>query len=210
MIKLTKRLAAVASLVPAGARVADVGCDHGYVCAYLVSKGIALSAVATDVHAGPLHSCQSLIDTMGLRSVIDVRLCNGLEAVDAAECDTVILAGMGGELIAEILGACPYIKEKTLILQPMTHAEAVRQFLFENGFFIDTDRIVAEGRRHYNVLRALPGSEPIHYSQADLYLGNITDFSDTEYFVRLLHTLENKQKGGADYSAVIDRIKEKL
>lgn len=210
MISLSERLSAVASLVTPGSRIADIGCDHGYVSAYLVSGGIAVSAVAADVNIGPLKSCQSLIDSMGLGCFVDVRLCNGLDGIDEAECDTVIIAGMGGELIASILAKCPYIKKKSLVLQPMTHPEAVREYLFKNGFEIEHDIIVAEGRRSYCVIRAVPGSAPVEYNQVDLYLGRIQDFSDKNYFNKLKNTLENRQKGGADYSAVIDRIKEIL
>lgn len=210
MISLSERLSAVASLVKPGSRIADIGCDHGYVTAYLVSGGTAVSAVAADVNIGPLRSCQSLIDSMGLGSFVDVRLCNGLDGIGEDECDTVIIAGMGGELIASILEKCPYIKSKELVLQPMTHPEAVRRFLFENAFEIERDIIVAEGRRSYCVIRAVPGEKAVDYDQVDLYLGKIDDFSDKNYFIRLKNTLENRQKGGADYSAVIERIKEIL
>lgn len=210
MISLSERLSAVASLVKPGSRIADIGCDHGYVTAYLVSGGTAVSAVAADVNIGPLRSCQSLIDSMGLGSFVDVRLCNGLDGIGEDECDTVIIAGMGGELIASILEKCPYIKSKELVLQPMTHPEAVRRFLFENAFEIERDIIVAEGRRSYCVIRAVPGGKVVDYDQVDLYLGKIDDFSDKNYFIRLKNTLENRQKGGADYSAVIERIKEIL
>lgn len=210
MIKLNNRLAAVASLVQKGAHIADVGCDHGYVCAYLVAGGIAAHAIATDVHAGPLKACQSLIDSMGLRSVIDVRLCDGFQGVEAQAFDTAIIAGMGGELMERILADCPYITEKVLILQPMTHIEVVRRFLFENGFRIDTDRIVNEGRHAYAVLRAVPDGRPTAYTQPDLYLGKCPDFSNRPYYVHMLHDLENKQKSGADYSAVISKIKENI
>lgn len=210
MISLSERLSAVASLVKPGSRIADIGCDHGYVTAYLVSGGTAVSAVAADVNIGPLRSCQSLIDSMGLGSFVDVRLCNGLDGIGEDECDTVIIAGMGGELIASILEKCPYIKSKELVLQPMTHPEAVRRFLFENAFEIERDIIVSEGRRSYCVIRAVPGGKVVDYDQVDLYLGKIDDFSDKNYFIRLKNTLENRQKGGADYSAVIERIKEIL
>lgn len=210
MISLSERLSAVASLVKPGSRIADIGCDHGYVTAYLVSGGTAVSAVAADVNIGPLRSCQSLIDSMGLGSFVDVRLCNGLDGIGEDECDTVIIAGMGGELIASILEKCPYIKSKELVLQPMTHPEAVRKFLFENAFEIERDIIVAEGRRSYCVIRAVPGGKVADYDLVDLYLGKIDDFSEKNYFTKLKNTLENRQKGGADYSAVIERIKEIL
>ena len=210
MITLTPRLQAVADLVPPGSLVADIGCDHGYVSAYLVQQGIAPQVVAADVCPGPLSACRRLVADLGLADQIHARLCSGLTEIEDGECQTVVLAGMGGELIVDILTACPYIHKKTLILQPMTHPEVVRQFLFTNGFGIDCARVVPEGRHHYLVLRATPGAAPAVYSQADLYLAGITDFSDRAYFDQLLRYLRNRQKGGADTGAVIRAIEEKL
>ena len=130
MIGLTPRLQAVADMVPPGCAVADIGCDHGYVSAYLVQQGIAPRVVAADVRPSPLGACRRLVEELGLTFQIQTRLCSGLTDIADTECDAVILAGMGGELIAEILSACPYIHKKTLILQPMSHPEVVRQFLY--------------------------------------------------------------------------------
>ena len=154
MIGLTPRLQTVADMVPPGCAVADIGCDHGYVSAYLVQQGIAPCVVAADVRPGPLSACRRLVEELGLTFQIQTRLCSGLTDIADAECDAIILAGMGGELIAEILSACPYIHKKTLILQPMTHPEVVRQFLYTNGFEIRCARVVQEGRHHYLVLLA--------------------------------------------------------
>ncbi len=92
--------------------MADIGCDHGYVSAYLVQQGIAPRVVAADVRPGPLGACRRLVEELGLTFQIQTRLCSGLTDIADAECDAVILAGMGGELIAEILSACPYIHKK--------------------------------------------------------------------------------------------------
>lgn len=210
MINLTPRLQAVADLVPPGCAVADIGCDHGYVSAYLVQHGIAPRVVAADVRPGPLGACRRLVEELGLDQQIRTRLCSGLTDIADAEYDAVVLAGMGGELIAEILAACPYIHKKTLILQPMTHPEVVRRFLFTNGFGIRCARVVQEGRHHYLVLLAMPGAAPDGYTQADLYLDGITDYSDKAYFEQLIRYLRNRQKGGADTAAVIRAIEEKL
>lgn len=210
MIVLTPRLQAVADMVPPGCAVADIGCDHGYVSAYLVQQGIAPRVVAADVRPGPLGACRRLVEELGLTFQIQTRLCSGLTDIADTECDAVILAGMGGELIAEILSACPYIHKKTLILQPMTHPEVVRQFLYTNGFEIRCARVVQEGRHHYLVLLAVPGGAPKGYTPADLYLGGITDFSDKAYFEQLIRYLRNRQKGGVDTADVIRAIEEKL
>lgn len=97
-----------------------------------------------------------------------------------------------------------------MILQPMTHPEVVRQFLYTNGFEIRCARVVQEGRHHYLVLLAVPGGAPKGYTPADLYLGGITDFSDKAYFEQLIRYLRNRQKGGVDTADVIRAIEEKL
>lgn len=105
MIALTPRLQAVADMVPPGCAVADIGCDHGYVSAYLVQQGCAVWWLPMCARA--LGACRRLVEELGLTFQIQTRLCSGLTDIADTECDAVILAGMGGELIAEILSACP-------------------------------------------------------------------------------------------------------
>ncbi len=210
MIKLTNRLEACASLVRNGARLADIGCDHGYIPVFLVSKGIIPSAVAADINEGPLSSCMSLVRMSGLENSIKCVLSDGLDSIAEDEIDDILIAGMGGELIADLLSRCPYVKNKHLILNPMTHPELTRKWLYENGFEIDRDFIVADSKHHYSVFDAYYTGINKEKTEADYYLGNIKDFRDGEYFLHLINYLENKQKGGADYSAVISAIKEKI
>lgn len=210
MITLSKRLKTVASLVRGDVHLADVGCDHGYITANLVSSGKVSQAVACDVNEGPLNSCRDLIEELGLTSSVDVRLSDGLKNVNEDECDDVVIAGMGGELIVKILLACPYIIKKHLVLQPMTHPELVRKYLYDNSFVILNDIIVKDGRHYYNILDAVFTDSKKEYSNTDLYLGEISDFSEKDYFNYLINYLENKQKSGKCFYDVIAAIKERL
>jgi tRNA (adenine22-N1)-methyltransferase len=210
MIKLSNRLNAVASMVNAGARLCDVGTDHGYVPVYLAQNGIIKSAIACDINQGPLNSCISLVNDCNLQDKIKCVLSNGLDNISANEVDDILIAGMGGELITDIISRCDYIKDKHLILNPMTHAEIVREWLYSNGFEINKDFIVNDSNHHYNVFDAVFTGNVTAKSRCDYYLGNIKDFSDKEYFNHLLNYLQNKQKGGEDFSDVINAIKEKL
>lgn len=210
MINLTKRLQAVADLVRNGKRLADVGCDHGYVPVYLVKNGICPSAVACDVNAGPLKSCATLVHQSNLDDSIKCVLSNGLENVSSDDIDDILIAGMGGELIADILSRCDYAKDKHIILNPMTHPEIARKWLFDNGFEIINDIIVPDGKHHYSIFDACYNGIVQEKGQRDYFLGNIIDYSDKEYFVHLLSYLKNKQKGGADYSDLIDYIEGKI
>lgn len=210
MIKLTNRLKAIADMVQMGDTIVDVGCDHGYIPAYLVSEGVCPRAVACDINEGPLVSCKFLVEQVGLEDKIKCVLSNGLDKINPADYDTVVIAGMGGELIADILSREAKICDKKLVLNPMTHSEIVRKWLYENGFCIDDDVIVPDGKHHYSVIRTHFTGNIEKHSDVDYFLGNIKDFSDKEYFEHLLNYLKNKQKSGADYSSVINKIEEKL
>lgn len=208
MIKLSERLAAVAGLVCPGAAVADVGTDHGLLPVWLALNNVIKSAVACDINEAPLASCRRLVEEYSLTDVIETRLCDGLDGVASSRYDTVIIAGMGGELIADILSRCDCINEKHVILQPMTHAEVARKFLYDNGFEIESDIIVRDGSHYYNVFDARFCGHKAEKSRVDYYLGNISDFSHREYFSHLLKFFYNKSKSGEDFSDIISALEK--
>lgn len=210
MVSLSKRLNAVASLVELGSSVADVGTDHGYIPVYLVENKISPFVVAMDINEKPLASCKSLVKAAGFEDVISTRLSNGLEKLDRGECDTVIIAGMGAELIVDILSNCDFVNELHLILQPMTHPEIARKYLYDNGFEINNDFIVTDAKHSYSIFDANYTGKITPKVQKDYFLGNITDFSQKEYFLHLLNYLKNKSKSGADLSDVISAVEEIL
>ncbi len=210
MNKLTKRLNAVASLVKSGSSVADVGCDHGYVPVFLIKNNIARFCVAMDINEKPLSSCQRLVEEEQLEDKITTRLSNGLEKLVSGECDTVIIAGMGGELIVDIISRCQFSNELHFILQPMTHPEYVRKYLYDNGYEIFNDIIVDEGKHSYSVFDAKYTGKILPKTEKDYYLGNIKDFSDKKYFSHLLNYLNNKSKSGVDLTEVISAVEEIL
>ena len=210
MVSLSKRLNAVASLVKLGSSVADVGTDHGYIPVYLVENKISPFVVAMDINEKPLASCKSLVKAAGFEDVILTRLSNGLEKLDRCECDTVIIAGMGAELIVDILSNCDFVNELHLILQPMTHPEIARKYLYDNGFEINNDFIVTDAKHSYSIFDANYTGKITPKVPNDYFLGNITDFSQKEYFLHLLNYLKNKSKSGADLSDVISAVEEIL
>ena len=153
MNKLSIRLETIASLVPFGARVCDIGTDHGYLSIHLKNNNIAKSVIATDLNEKPLLTAKKNIDLSGTKG-IDLRLGSGLSPINEGEVDTVIIAGMGGEVISGILSECEWIKNGkiTLILQPTTSADALRRFLTQNGFEIKSEKAVSENRKLYSVM----------------------------------------------------------
>lgn len=209
MVTLTRRLQAIADMVPQGSTVVDVGTDHGYIPVYLVQNSICDSAVACDINEGPLNSCRLLVSQSNLNDRIECVLSDGLKNISSFY-DTVVIAGMGGELIANILSNAVDISSKRIILNPMTHPELARKWLYDNGFEITKDIIVADGKHHYNVFCAQHTDIAVGKSVVDYYLGAIDDFGDKEYFEHLLVYLRNKQKSGADLKNIICKIEEKL
>ncbi|MBE6740779.1 MAG: SAM-dependent methyltransferase [Ruminococcaceae bacterium] len=212
-MKLSKRLSAAANLIRQGARLADIGCDHGYVPVYLIENGKISSAVASDINEGPLASCKRLVKENKLEDNITCVLSNGLEKVNLDEVDDILIAGMGGELISEILSNCDIskLKEKHIILNPMTHPEIARQFLFDNGFGIQSDIIVKDKKHYYSIFDCVYTGKTIQYSKTDLFLGKIEINQENEgYFLHLLNYLRNKQKSGGDFSEVISAVEEKI
>ena len=114
MIKLDSRLKAVASLVREGARTADIGTDHAYLLTYLIEKGICPQGIAADLRRGPLENARQTVIEAGLSDKIELILSDGLENIKENSCDDIVLAGMGGNLIAEILSKAQWIKNENI------------------------------------------------------------------------------------------------
>lgn len=166
--KLSKRLETVASFVPTGAIVADIGSDHAYLPCYLVHKGIAARAVAGEVVKGPYESAVKQVRTEGLTDKITVRMADGLAAVEEEdEITAVTIAGMGGPLIVSILEKHPEaLKTVTrLILQPNIHAKAIREWAMANGWAIQDEVILEEDGKIYEVLVLQRGEMKLNEAQ---------------------------------------------
>lgn len=159
---LSPRLMAVMDFVPPGARAADIGTDHGYLPIRLLESGLIPSAVVSDLREGPLACARENARRAGVADRIQFRLCNGLTGIAPGEAEAVVIAGMGGETIRAILEAAPWTREggHTLILQPMTKADTLREFLYLGGYAVTAERLVRDGGRLYVVLRAAGGAQP--------------------------------------------------
>ena len=172
--KLSKRLQTVASFVPTGAIVADIGSDHAYLPCYLVMNGIAKGAIAGEVVKGPYESAERQVRTEGLTEQIKVRLADGLAAVEPDDhVDTVTIAGMGGPLLVSILEKHPESLENVtrLILQPNIHAKVIREWALENGWAIYDEVILEEDDKIYEVIVLQRGAMTI--TEEELLLGPI-------------------------------------
>ena len=158
-LELTPRLALLAQWVPQGARIVDVGTDHAYLPVWLTLQGRVAAAIAGDLRSGPLDRARQTGRRYGVEGRISFRLCNGLQAVGPEECDTVIIAGMGGENIAMILSQAPWTADgrHTLLLQPQSRAEVLRAFLQDHGCAIQREALAEDRGFLYPVLQAGAG-----------------------------------------------------
>ena len=156
---LTPRLACIAALVPQGARLADIGTDHGKLPLSLLIEGRIASAIGSDIGKGPLAHAARNAQEHGVS--LSLRLAPGLDAVRPEECDTVSIAGMGGQTITEILQAAPWTADGAhlLLLQPMTMVYELRRWLWAHGYAIERETLCREDRRRYVVLSIRGGAE---------------------------------------------------
>ena len=159
---------AVAAMVTPGNILADIGTDHGYVPISLVQRKKIPKAIAMDVNKGPLQrACEHIADSQ-LEEFIETRLSDGVKKLKVGEVDSILIAGMGGELVIRILSdgmdVCRSVKE--LILQPQSELEKVRQFLRENNLkIIDEDMVIEDGK-YYPMMKVVP-------VESDDFWGNI-------------------------------------
>lgn len=180
-IKLDSRLAAVASFVRNGSRVADIGTDHAYLPSYLVQNGISPGALACDIKEMPLKNAEETVKDAGLCDKIKTVLSNGLDNIEENSADDIVIAGMGGLLIAEILERCAWIKNENIriIAQPMTHAEEVREFLIKNGFVIDDEKAASDAKHKYCVICAHYNNNKEQYPRGYIYYGELANKKDS-------------------------------
>ena len=170
---LSMRLERVAANVPAGARLADIGSDHGYLPVALMRRGAIAAAVAGEVAATPFHAAERKVRDNALEQHISVRLADGLAAIEPADAITAIsLCGMGGETIRDILdsGRAHLSGQERLILQPNGGEQPLRQWLMDNGYRIVREELLQENRFYYEIIVA-ERAEPLIYTAQQLYFG---------------------------------------
>lgn len=161
------RIETILSMIPPCGTVADIGTDHGRIALAVLQRGIAGRAVATDISAASLSKAKALAAAEGV-SEMETRLGDGLRPLSAGEADAAVLAGMGGRLIARILGDQDAVARSIyhLILQPMHSLRDLRQWLYDNQYRILDERLAGEGARYYHVLKVVSGRDefvlPLH------------------------------------------------
>ncbi|HBG0290990.1 TPA: SAM-dependent methyltransferase [Clostridioides difficile] len=205
-MKLTDRLLKIASLVSDGKKIADIGTDHGYIPVYLLKEGKVPFAVLADVNKGPLDNAHKEVIQNNLLDKVDLRLGSGIEILEIGEVEEVIIAGMGGILISELLEVKKEVAHNVekLILQPMQAQEELRYYLLNNGYEILKEVLVREDFRIYEIIVAK-------------YTGKNTIIEDEIYYEVGIKLLENKdslfndfiEKKIKTYSSIVNKLEGK-
>ena len=187
-------------MVPDGRGLIDVGTDHGYLPVWLAKSGYTGHLYASDVNPAPLSSARITAREAALEDRIRFLLCDGLDDCPPQNIDTIVIAGMGGDLICSILDRAEFCLDAayTLILQPMTKAEVLRYWLVNNGFHLTEERLVRDGGILYQVIRAR-FSENMALSDTELFSGAFENIRKdelcSEWLDALIRRFEKEEKG---------------
>ncbi|VVN39997.1 tRNA (adenine(22)-N(1))-methyltransferase [Pseudomonas fluorescens] len=194
---LSMRLERVAAHVPAGARLADIGSDHGYLPVALMRRGAIVAAVAGEVASTPFRAAERTVRDNDLDQRISVRLASGLAAIEPQDGITAIsICGMGGETIRDILdsGKARLSGQERLILQPNGGEQPLRQWLMENGYRILCEELLRENSFFYEIIVA-ERAGPVTYTAEELYFGPLQmQARSPAFLVKWQRILRHKQQ----------------
>ena len=211
LFSLDERLLTCAGLVRDGARLADVGTDHAYLPVWLLKNGKISFAVASDIREKPLETGRQIAEKYKTEN-IDFRLGSGLGTIREDDNITdVVIAGMGGEVIADILAQSELAKnpELNLILQPMTRSDELIGFLYENGYEIVTQTALSSKGKSYTVMAVRYSGRKVFTSSVFRIIGNL-DMSDPEsvrFIEKHIRNLENKSRGDDSARELLNELR---
>ncbi len=219
---ITPRLKCIADHTR-GRVIADIGTDHAYIPIKLARDGVCEKLIASDVKEGPLEIAERNIKKHGLEDKIETRLGGGLSVLNENEADTIIIAGMGGEVIEAILreGEKTAKSASLLVLQPMNSQYELRKYLINNGYVITGEDIAVEGFKVYNILTAMAGEQSAFeteieyhipkYLKSNKYFKNLYDKKKRE-FVKIITGLENSRDSDTEklekYKSLLKELNE--
>lgn len=210
-MSLSDRLLCVKNTVEACRTACDVGCDHGFVSIELVKTGVAERVIACDINKGPLEAAAGNIAACNLSDKIETRLGDGLKKISVSDrAEAIIIAGMGGGLMAKILeeGKAVVMAAGQLVLQPQSEIFLVRKWLRNNGYTIVKEQMLIDMGKYYVIIDARPGG----YSYED---DSLTEVYDTysEYLIKhkdktLKEYLEHSVSINSGYLSGIEEAKK--
>ena len=205
-MKLTPRLKYISELVSDGKKIADIGTDHGYIpISLLLDKKISF-AILSDINRGPLNNAKKEVTKNNVQNYVDLRLGSGMETLRDGEVDQVIIAGMGGILISDIIEKRIELSKNLdkLILQPMQAPEELRRYLSKNGFKIIDEHFVREDHRIYEIIEAVYDKALLTENQDD------EDFEQKKYTQYIYSLFKNNGDKLIYTSSYYENIKKKI
>ena len=163
-MQLSPRLAALAALLPKDVRVVDIGADHAYLPIFLAMRGTHPIVIATEISPGPFARAFSCVCEHGMEDRVELRLGDGLAVVTPGEVDAVVMAGMGGGTMVDILtrGAAHLPHLRCLVLQPMSGQEKLREWLDTHGWYPQQEDLVRDEGKFYEIIAAVPGQDHVY------------------------------------------------
>ena len=191
MIKLSKRLMAIASLIDDNLSIIDIGCDHGLLDIYLINNRSNISIIANDINKNAIENVKRNIKKYNSLN-IDVRLGNGLDIVDANEIDTIVISGMGTYTIIDIFESNKNKLDNVnnIIIQSNNNLEELRRYITSIGYYIDDEILVEDNNIIYTVIRFKKGIK--EYNDKELFLGPILLKNKDDLFYKLSNINKNK------------------
>lgn len=195
-MNLSERLQAVCNLTSGGNCVADIGTDHAYLPIALIRQGKYKKAIAMDINKGPLERAKEHIEKEKLQDQIQTCLSDGLKALEPGECDSVVIAGMGGALTIQILEQGKELKDSISewILQPQSELPKVRQYLLENGYTICQEDMVFEDGKFYPMFQVKKGQEQPYTEMELLYGRHLLKMRHPILIAYLLKEIKTKEQ----------------
>jgi tRNA (adenine22-N1)-methyltransferase len=223
-MELGIRLEKIASMVEPCKSMADIGTDHAYIPIYLIKRGICSSAVASDINRGPVEKAKKNVSLENLHNKIECRLGGGLSTVKPYEVQTAVIAGMGGNLIRDIMedDLDVFKTLKSCILQPVQNPEVLREYIYTRGYDILQEELCIEDNKFYEIIKIRYNNkpvdvDPIYYEVSKELIDNwhpiIKEYISykldkySKVFSNLTENTENANKRRTELAIKIDKLK---
>lgn len=192
-LKISNRLKKCADMVSGNSKIADIGTDHAYIPIYLLLQKKISHAIACDIGEGPLKNAEKNIKNYGLENDIEARLSDGFSNIKENEADEIVIAGMGGNMISNILNNCPWKNkhEKRFILNPMKYEEKLHEFLFSNGYEIQNEIAVKCCGKSYLIIDTRFTGKKYDPLPHELYIGKLEKNLDENAFALIRKQIKN-------------------
>lgn len=207
IVKVSKRIETIASMIDRNSVMADIGTDHGYLAIYAVQIGKATHCYASDINSSPLSVAAKNVEKYGLEEKISLKLADGISQLES-DVDTITISGMGGSLMTSIFSSnkSKLKNVKTIICQPNVGAFTIRKWLVNNGFMIVDEKLFEEGNKYYEVIKAIKGED--YLTDKEILFGPCLLQEKSELFYKrwkdefkfVSEIIKKVPKGTEDYS----------